>query len=416
MEVFGVSKRTYKDRRRLFAFLISFGPGITVMLADTDAGSVVTAAQSGAQWEYKMILPQIVLIPILYLIQEITLRLGVVTRKGHGELIREKFGLPWALISVVTLFVASVGALVTEYAGLAGVSELFGVSRFVMVPVAMTLMIGLGVFGQYRRVERIGIAIGLFELCFIPAAILGHPQASQMVRSLASMPWRNPGYLYLLAANVGAVVMPWMVFYQQGAVVDKGLRPQHLRRARFDTALGAVLTQIIMIAVIVTTAATIGRVHPGQSLSGIEQIGQGLVPFMGFWGAKLAFGLGLVGASLVAALVVSLAGAWGVGEVFGFNHSLNHTVREAKPFYAFYALAHVGGAAVVLLSFNLVALNIDVEVMNAALLPIVIGFLLALEAKALPPEWRMAGFRKYLVWGAAGLIMAFGLYTGIANL
>lgn len=403
-----------KSNQRIFLMLMRvMGPGIMVMLADTDAGSVITAAQSGAQWGYKMILPQILLMPILYLVQEVTVRLGLATGKGHGELIRERFGLPWAMVSVVTLFVASVGALVTEFSGIAGVSELFGVPAWLSVSVATGALILIGLSGSYRRVERIGIVAGLFELFFIVAAFMVHPSGSDMVHGLISIPVTDRSYLFLLAANVGAVIMPWMVFYQQGAVIDKGLDTRHLKGARRDTLFGSIVAQVIMIAIVVVTAATIGKTTPNAPLNDIQQIAQGLVPFIGSTGAKLIFGLGMIGASFIAALVVSIAGAWGIGEAFKFNHSLNNRVSEAKWFYLIFTLAHIGGALLVVFSVNLISLNVDVEVMNAMLLPIVLGFLLALEAKALPSQWRMRGLYKYAVWIISGIVMVFGLYMTV---
>ncbi len=411
-----LTKPVRSNWKRLALFFAAIGPGIMVMLADTDAGSVITAAQSGAQWGYKMILPQIILMPILYLVQEVTVRLGLVTGKGHGELIRERFGMKWAMLSVVTLFIASVGALVTEFSGISGVSELFGIPGWISVSIATILLIMIGLSGSYKRVERIGIAVGLFQVFFILAAFLARPHMHELVRGFLSMPLGNHGYLFLLAANVGAVIMPWMVFYQQGAVIDKGLDTTHLRSARRDTLFGSVVTQLIMIAIVIVTAATIGRSHPNQALNDVQQIAQGLVPFLGSTVAKIVFGLGMVGASFIAALVVSIAGAWGIGEAFGFNHSLNHKISEAKWFYLIYTLAHVGGAILVIFSVNLVRLNVDVEVMNAMLLPIVLGFLLVLEAKSLPKEWRMSGFHKYLVWIISGIAMAFGLYMAVISL
>lgn len=404
-------------RWRLFAVLAAtFGPGLMVMLADTDAGSIITAAQSGAQWGYKMILPQLLLIPILYLVQEVTVRLGLVMGRGHGELIRERFGMKWALLSVITLFIASVGALVTEFAGIAGAGELFGIPSWLSVSVVTIVLIAIGLTGSYKRFERIGIAIGLLEIFFFVAALMSHPIPSEMVKSLASMPLNNKDYVFLLAANVGAVIMPWMVFYQQGAVIDKGLTSRDLKAARWDTIFGSIVTQLIMVAVVIVCAATIGKVNPGQTLNDVKQIANGLEPFLGFFGAKLAFSLGILGAGVIAALVVSVAGAWGIGEVFGFNKSLNHKFKDAKIFYLIYTLAHVGGALLVIFSINLVKITVDVEVMNAMLLPIVLGFLLALEAKVLPKEWRMKGFYKYLVWSLSGIAMAFGLYMTISSI
>jgi len=396
---------------RLLLISAIAGPGLMVMLADTDAGSIVTASQSGALWGYGMLLPQLLLIPVLYVVQEMTVRLGVLTRRGHGELIREIFGRPWALLSVLTLFVAAVGALVTEFAGIAGVSELFGVPPSYTVILAALLLIGLGLSGGYRRVEHVGIALGLFELFFLPAALMAHPSPAAIVHGLGQMPLGNRSYLMLLAANVGAVIMPWMVFYQQGAVIDKGLRPSHLRGARIDTLIGAVVTQLVMIFVVIAVAATIGRTGHAQALQGIPEISRALQPFLGFAGAKVAFGLGILGASLVAAIVVSVAAAFGIGEAFGCPHSLNRKISEAPHFYLAYTSALVLGAAVVLTGIPLIHLTIDIEVMNAILLPIVLGFLLALEARALPAQSRMKGPYRWFVYLATGSVIVVGLVT-----
>lgn len=388
-----------------------WGPGLVVMLADTDVGSLITAAQSGAQFGYSMVLPNLILMPILYFVQEITVRLGIVTGKGHGALIRERFGRWWGLLSALTLFATGVGALLTEFAGVAGVGELFGIPRTITVPVAAAFLIGIALTGSYRRAERIGIACGLAELVFVPAMILAHPSLHAIGTGLVHIPLHDSSYVLLLAANVGAVIMPWMVFYQQGAVIDKGLSRAHIRAKRRDTAVGAVLTQGIMIVMVLAFAATIGLSHPGAALDTVGELASALRPFVGNVGAKVLLGTAMLGAALVAALVASLAGAWGISEVFGWTHTLNERPsRRSAKFYTIYALAHVLGAVIVLMSLDLVNLVIDVEVMNALLLPIVLGFLLALEATVLPDEHRMHGVYRVVVTVLCLAVIGFGLY------
>jgi Mn2+/Fe2+ NRAMP family transporter len=389
-----------------------WGPGLAVMLADTDAGSLITASQSGARWGYAMVAPQVVLMPVLYVVQEITVRLGIVTGQGHGALIRARFGRGWALLSAGTLLISAVGALLTEFAGVAGVGELFGVSPWVTIPIATAFLLALALTGSYRRVERIGIAFGLAELAFLVAMVMSRPRLGPLAAGLGSVPLGDSSYLLLVAANVGAVIMPWMVFYQQGAVIDKKLPPAAIGQARRDTAAGAVLTQLIMIAVVVAVAATIGRHHRGATLGTVGQISAALTPFLGRLGGTVLFGLGMLGAALIAAIVSSLAGAWGLAEVFGWKHTLNQRPsRATAKFYLTYALAHIAGAILVLASADLVSLAVDVEVMNALLLPVVLGFLLVLEATALPARWRMRGLRKYLTWSLCLLVIGFGLYV-----
>jgi len=406
-------------RRRALALILLavWGPGLIVMLADTDAGCLITAAQSGAQWGYAMVLPQLVLIPILFMAQEIVVRLGVVTGKGHGKLIREHFGVGWGLLSAGTLLASSVGALLTEFAGVAGVGELFGISRLVTVPVATAFLLGLALTGSYRRVERVGIAIGLAELAFVPAMLLAHPRLGGLLHGLHTLPFGHRSYVYLLAANVGAVIMPWMIFYQQSAIVDKGLDPRMLRAERRDTAVGAVITQGIMIVVILTFAATVFTAGRGAALNTVGQIAGALTPYIGGTPAKALIGAAILGGALVAALVVSLAGSWGIAEVLGWRHSLNQRVSRGNArFYIVYALAHIVGAILVLASVDLVRLAVDVEVMNALLLPVVLGFLLALERRALPAEHQMRGAYRAVCTVLCLVVIAFGLYMVPATL
>jgi Mn2+/Fe2+ NRAMP family transporter len=396
-------------------FLAVMGPGIVVMLADTDVGSIITAAQSGVQWGYRLLLLQIVLMPVLYIVQELTVRLGIFTGKGHGELIRSTFGGGWAWLSVSGLGVATIGALITEFSGVAGVGELFGIPRIVSLGIATVLLLAVVLTGSYRRVERVAIALGLFELAFFAVAWRAHPQGAELARGLAHMPITNSAYLYLVAANIGAVIMPWMIFYQQSAVADKKLQPCHYRHAQWDTAFGSVIAQAVMAAVLIAAAATIGKVHAAASLNTIGDITKTLVPVLGPSVGRVVFGLGTIGAAMVAAIVVSLASAWGFGEVTGYRHSLEHHPLEAPWFYGIYAAAVIGGAVIVDLVPDLVALNIGVEVMNALMLPLVLGFLVLLAFRALPPEHRLRGPYAWLVVAVAILTAGLGVYGGISG-
>jgi NRAMP (natural resistance-associated macrophage protein)-like metal ion transporter len=410
-----VPERVGRSRSRWIIFLAVLGPGLVVMLADTDVGSIITAAQSGAQWGYRLLILQVVLMPVLYIVQELTVRLAIFTGRGHGELIRSCFGAGWAWLSVVGLGIATIGALLTEFSGVAGVGELFGVPRVVSLALSAALLLVVVLTGSYRRVERVAILLGLFELAFFIVAWRSHPQGAQMVQGMMHMPLRDNRYLYLVAANIGAVIMPWMIFYQQSAVADKKLRPEHYRYARWDTAIGSVLTQAVMAAVLIATAATIGSRASGATLSSVGDITHVLVPVLGENMGRVVFGLGTLGAAMVAAIVVSLACAWGFGEVSGYRHSLEHHPLEAPWFYGIYTLAVIGGAIIVALVPNLVALNVGVEVMNALMLPLVLGFLVALAFRALPPEHRLRGAYAWVVVVVAVLTAGLGVYGGLSG-
>src|SRR5579862_540150 len=244
-------------RSRWAHFALVIGPGLVVMLADTDAGSIITAAQSGAQWGYRLLLLQLILIPVLFVVQELTVRLGIASGKGHGELIRDHFGHTWAWVSVGTLFLACIGALLSELSGLAGVGLIFGVPVWLTMTAVVCGLTLMAYTGSYLSVERIAIGIGAFELVFLLVAWKAQPQAAPLISGALSIPWHEPKYLYLMAANIGAVIMPWMVFYQQSAVVEKKLTTADLAAARCDTALGAIVTQVIMVCVLIATAATL---------------------------------------------------------------------------------------------------------------------------------------------------------------
>ena len=401
--------------RRLTRALAVFGPGLVVMLADTDVGSIVTAGQSGAQWGYRLLLVQVALMPILYVVQELTVRLGIFTGKGHGELIRATFGPLWAWVSAGGLAVACAGALLTEFSGVAAVGELYGVSRWLTLPLAAAALLAVVATGSYRRVERAAIAIGLFEFAFFAVAWAARPDLGAMAREAVAVPLGDRGYLYLVAANIGAVIMPWMIFYQQSAVADKRLRPEHFAAARWDTAIGAVVTQLVMAAVLVAAAATIALREPGAGLADVGQMSQALTPLLGAEMGRLVFGLGVLGAGLVAAIVASLALAWGLGEVTGYRHSLELHPRLAPWFYGVYALCVIAGAVLVAVAPDLVALNVGVQVMNALMLPLVLGFLVALANKALPAEVRLRGWYLWLVVAISAVTCGFGVVGGLGG-
>jgi Mn2+/Fe2+ NRAMP family transporter len=317
-------------------------------------------------------------------------------------------------VSVGTLVLACIGALLTELSGLAGVGLLFGVPAWetmVVVVLGLTLM---AYTGSYLSVERIAMAIGAFELVFVVVAWQSHPNAAAMTAGALDIPIRDPKYLYLVAANIGAVIMPWMVFYQQSAVVEKRLVTADLPAARLDTALGAIVTQLIMAAVLVATAATLGASGRRAALDTVEEIAGALVPFLGAGAGKVLFGLGMTGAALVATIVVTLTAARTLGEVLGLKHSLEYAPREAPWFYGFYTAALVAGGLIVASGANLVNLSVGVQVMNALLLPIVLGFLYLL-ARRLPAPYRLRGAYAALVALVILVTAGFGVYAGLAG-
>ena len=324
-------------------------------------------------------------------------------------------GAPGPWVSVTTLIVACLGALLTEMGGLAGIGVMIGMPAWATMALTVITLTLVAVTGSYLSVERIALAAGAFELAFLLVAWLARPTAAEVAAQALIMPVTDPKYLILVSANIGAVIMPWMVFYQQSAVVEKGLTTADLPAARADTAIGSIVTQLIMAAVLLAAATVLPRGSSDVSLDTVGQIADALTPVLGNIAGRLVFGLGVAGAAIVAAIVVTLTAARTLGELVGFHHSLDRPVREAPWFYIVYTLTLLASAAVVLSGVNIVSLSIGVQVMNALLLPIVLGFLLLL-ARRLPYPYRLRG-----PWaGLVALIMAvttgLGLYSGIAGI
>jgi Mn2+/Fe2+ NRAMP family transporter len=289
---------------------------------------------------------------------------------------------------------------------------LYGISKWITVPLVALILISISLAGKYKRVEKIAIFVGIFEVVFIPAAIYAKPDYGLMLKELVgSQPLNNSSYLLLVAANVGAVIMPWMIFYQQGAVIDKGLSKDSIKFSRIDTFFGSIVTQIVMGAVLVLTAATLGKMNHYTPLENIQQIANALTPFLGSFVGKVLFAIGLTGSALIAAIVVSLATSWAFSEVLDVKGSLNNKWIEAPVFYGIYCGGIIVAAILVLIGIPLVSLTVAVEVMNSLLLPIVLGFLLALGWKVLPKEYKLKKWEKAILIFIYVLVCSLGLFT-----
>ena len=386
------------------------------MLADTDAGNVVTGAQAGAKWGYRLLPLLLLLIPMLYMVQELTVRLGIYAKCGYGELIRQRFGARWAWLSIAGLAAATIGSLVTEFTGVAGIGELYGVPRAGSLTIAAAALLAVVATGSYRRVERLAIFIGLFELAFFAVAWAAHPNPAIMAKDALDLPLGNREFMYLAAAIIGAVFNPWMIFYQQSAVADKKLHPGDLKASRWDTVIGAIITQCLTGAVLIAAAATLAPNGGSTNIGTIGEISAALSNLLGEDFGRCVFSIGVLGASAVAAIVSSLALAWGIGEAAGYRRSLESHPFEVKWFYGVYTASVVGAAALVWLVPNLVWLNIGAQVLNAFLLPLVLGLLLALAMKTLPEPVRPRGLYLWVLICISASVIAFGLFGGVWGL
>ena len=403
------------------AMLAVWGPGLLVMLADTDVGNIVTAAQSGTQWGYRLLPVPLLLILPLFMIQELAVRLGLFGGRGglgqgFGALVRMHCGAGWAWLAGVALVVSTLGSIVTELAGIAGVGETYGASRWLLLPLAAGGLLLVVLSGRYRRVERVAVVIGLFELSFLVVAYASHPRMADMMRDLTGPGMATPGVLYLGAALIGATFNPWMIFYQSSALEEKGLGPRHYTAAKFDLAAGATLTQVLTAAVIVVAAATLGPVHAGGSLEGVGQISEALMPVLGEAVGRLVFGAGVVGAAIVAAIVSSLALAWGLAELAGVGRGAGDESVRRRWFALTFTGCVGGGTLLVLLVPDLVWLTVLTQVANALLMPLVVGLLLVVAARHLPVARRLRGWYLWVVAVTAAVLSLAGLLGALAGL
>jgi Mn2+/Fe2+ NRAMP family transporter len=385
---------------------LTAGPGLVVMLADTEAGSVIAAAQSGAQWGYRLVLVQLALTPALFMAQELAGRLGMTTRQGLAGLVLLRCGRLPALLLLATLATSCLGALVSELSGLAGVGEMVGVPVWQSSAVAAAGLLGLVWTGSTRSVELMAIAVGTCELAFIVLAVLAHPSGGEMAAQLLEVPLGEPGYLWLMAANFGTCVMPWAIFYQQSASIDKAPSRAGLAAMRLETLLGAILCQVVTAAVVVAAAAAFQHgATAGRPLVRVGQIAEAFAVSVSPTAGRVVFALGLSGGALVAAIVVCLTAAWAFGEVFG----------RGRPHRAAFTVLLVAGAALAGSGLNLVQLAVASGVLNALLLPVVLWFLWRMARLELPAEARPHGAYAAAVAIVLALTAGLGLCAGVAG-
>lgn len=374
-----VSHLFYEYRRikkAILLYLLLAGPGIIVMVADNDAGGITTYAATGAKYGYDLIWFLVLLGPIAYIIQEMTVRLGAVTKRGHAEAIFDAFGPFWGWFSFIDLTIVNWLTLVTEFIGMTAALSIFGVPPYITV-IGVSVIMGIMVLqGRYWTWEKITLIFCGLNLVYIPAAFLVHPSVSQVLAQ-GIIPHFPGGFtnelFFFLMANIGTTIAPWMLFFQQSSVVDKGMREKDIPWGRFDTLVGSLITVFVAVFVIIVT----GTVLKGMNIESAAQAAQVLMGKDKYIGTFLA--IGLFNAGFLGAICISLAGSWAFGEVFGWAHSLNHKVKEATWFYVCYFLALITAGAVVLIpGAPLVLITLFVQVIAVTLLPAALVFLILL--------------------------------------
>ncbi len=375
--------RSKPGRGRFWRLLwLLVGPGILVMLGENDAPSMISYATAGAQYGIGFFLPFVILtFAMAYVVQEMTVRLGATTHRGHAELIFERFGRFWGWFALSDLILGNLLTLVTEFIGIRAGLGFFGVPPALSVLGAFFVIVLVVLTRRYWTWERITLGLAAFNLLFVPVAILAHPVGSQVVS--AFLTWGPlPGgvsqqAILVMVAAIGATVTPWMLFFQQSAVVDKGLTTDDIRQGRIDTALGALIAAVAAIATILATAPLFVHHINASNFAG-AQFAQALEPYVGNVGATL-FALGIFEAGLVAAITISSSSAYAFGEVTGQSHSLNSAFRDGWPFYTILILA-AGIAATLVLIPNapLVFIVLIVNVIAVLAMPPALVFLILL--------------------------------------
>jgi len=370
-------RRTVARRKRLLAYIAILGPGMITANAGNDAGGIATFASVGADFGYSLLW---VLIPItisLGIVQEMCARMGAVTGKGLADLIRERFGVRWTALIMLALLIANAGVTVSEFVGIAAASELFGVSHYVSVPLSAILIWFLIVKGSYKKVERVFLLMSLVFLGYIVSAFLSRPDwtavAVGMVRPEFKLEY---AFLFTFVAVIGTTISPYMQVYVQSSVVEKGVTPDDYAKTKLDVWVGTIFAILIVFFIIVSTAATLHK--SGIQITSAADAAHALRPLAGRY-AQTLFGLGLFGASMLAAGVLPLATAYSISEALGFEKGVSRSFREAPIFIGtFTFLVAVGAAIAIVPNLPLIRVLLVTQVINGLLLPIVLFAVLRL--------------------------------------
>jgi len=404
-----------RRRRRFWLYLAAAGPGLIAASAGNDAGGVATYSSAGAQFGYRTLFLMVLITVAYVVVQEMVARLSVYTGKGLAALIREQFSLRLTAFAIACFAIANVGLMVTEFAGIASAFGLFGVSRYLSVPLAAIIIWALVLFGSYRYAERIFLLLSLVFITYPIAAVMGHPVWSKVGDQLLLPHFiASKAFILLAVALIGTTITPYIQLYEAGAVVDKGIGPEDFRYERVDAIGGAVISDFFSVAMIVATAAVIGGTG---ALNSAAQAAHALRPVAGH-AAEVLFGLGLLGASALAAAVVPLSSAYAVTEAVGAERSVSRSFRQAPLFLGVFTAQIVIGASVVLVPGNLIHLIVNTQVLEGVITPITLVFILVLANRRSLLGAAANGRLARWVGGASVLAVAAvaAVYVGITVL
>jgi NRAMP (natural resistance-associated macrophage protein)-like metal ion transporter len=371
-------------RTRLLFFLAAVGPGFITANVDNDAGGILTYSQAGAAFGYSLLWTIVPMTIALVVIQEMCARMGAVTGKGLSDLIREEYGLRTTFIMMVLLVITNFSNVVAEFAGIAGSMQIFNVSKWISVPIAAAIVWLIVVKGSYKNVEKIFLLASLFYIAYIVAGVLANPDWRTAMVSTVTPPhrpaWTNQQYLYMITGMIGATIAPWMQFYLQASVVEKGTTMKQYKALRIDVWVGSIFAPLVAAFIVIACAATL-YLHGVHDVETAADAARALEPLAGQYAAFL-FAAGLFNASLFAASILPLSTAYTVCEGLGFESGIDKKFGEAPFFYWLYTgLIIAGGAVVLIPRFPLVKVAVLSQVLNGVLLPFILIFMLLLVNK-----------------------------------
>ena len=400
-------------RVRILFFLAALGPGFITANVDNDAGGILTYSQAGAQYGYALLWTMIPITIALIVVQEMCARMGAVTGKGLSDLIREEFGLRMTFVIMLLLVVVNFGNVIAEFTGIAGSLQLFHLSKYISVPVCAVLVWALVVKGDYKSVEKIFLFASVVYLAYIAAGVLGRPDWHTALVETVKLPkrsmWSDSNYLYMTIAVIGTTITPWMQFYLQSSIVEKGVTVRQYKATRLDVTVGSIFTDIVAWFIVVVCAATL-FLHGVRNIAVPADAAEAMRPIAGDY-AFLLFAAGLFNASLFAASILPLSTAYTVCEGLGFDSGLDRSWKQAPVFYWLYTLLIAAGAAVVLIpNFPLVPMAILSQVLNGLLLPVILYFMLRLINKPeLMGEYKNKAWFNVIAWTTAVIVTGLSL-------
>jgi NRAMP (natural resistance-associated macrophage protein)-like metal ion transporter len=353
------------------------GPGIITSNVDNDAGGITTYSVAGAALGYKILWIFIPMIVALVVIQEMCTRMGAVTGKGLADLIRERFGVKITFYAMVALLLGNLGNIMSEFAGVAASMELFGVSKYISLPLAALFIWWLVLRWSYKVVERVFLAACLIYFCYLFSGYLAHPDWAQVARELVLPNFAfDSSYLVVLVGVIGTTIAPWMQFYIQAAVVEKGITVKNYTYTKYDVIVGSLMVNLVAVFIVICCAATL-HLH-GIKVESAKEAAMALAPLAGAWAATL-FAIGLLNASLFSASILPLSTAYFLCEAFGIEAGIDKSWREAPAFYWLYTILVVMGAGLMLIpQINLIKVMFWSQVINGVMLPFVLIFMLIL--------------------------------------